>query len=133
MKITRREILKAIRTEKLNNGSFLTARRDSYNNFWVEDSLCKVCALGAVLRQKGISSHMINRAGGEVRSFGEASSDGDEFLMLRKRLYLNALSIKFEKLAIEHGVDKKTKTKLAGFVKRHFPKTINMKELNRYV
>lgn len=132
MRITRREILKAIRTERLQYGMFITPRLED-NNRYVDDSFCKVCAVGAVLRQKGVPNHRIEDAADIVRIRGLVSSDGDEFEELKSKHYMNALSIRFEKLARKHGVGPKTKIKLSSFIKRHFPKTINVKGLENYV
>lgn len=133
MIITRRDILKAIRTEKLKAGAFIETKKkwDVTNSVdvYYEDDTCKVCAVGAVLRQTGTSSETIeDRAYGITCQYGltPRGDEGDEFEAIKYNLYMNALSIRFERLAAEHGCGKKTRQKLAWFVKRHFPKTIKV-------
>lgn len=131
MRIKRSEILKAIRTEKLKAGSFIHGK-DVVDEFgyesYVTDKNCKVCAVGAVLRYKGIDSEDIDNFAGDVTGF-YVGIEGDEFQELEDKNYLTALSVKFEKLAKKFGAGKRTRTKLVAFVKRHFPKTIAVKNL----
>lgn len=116
MEITRRDILKAIRTEKLKAGSFVEIR--------VDEKPCKVCAVGAVLRNKGFQDQTISIIGDSLMMIYPVSSEGNEYEALDKKLYLNALSIKFEKLVESYGCGKRTREKLAEFVKDNFPKII---------
>lgn len=127
MKIARKDVLKAIRTEKLRAGSFISGRIRADGKL-VEDSRCKVCAVGAVLRQAGIPSEDIdNQAYNVLTLESDWDDNGDEFKQLKDGNYLAALSVKFEKLAAKNGgVDPKTKSSLRNFVRRYFPKQFNM-------
>lgn len=136
MRITRREILKAIRTEKLKGDAFIHGKLlpdtivfDPTNpNRVIYDHTCKVCAVGAVLRHKKIPDEQIEDAGyGSIECFENyIGADGDEQKALDDKEWLLALSIKFEKLYKSYGGGKRTKEKLAAFVKRHFPKEIRV-------
>ena len=127
MKITRREILKAIRTEKLVGGEgVIEARYDLIHSREIVDEKCRVCAVGAVLRQKGIDSYSMSHRFNEVVGYGVNSSDtGDLDQAFKNKNYMCALSIKFEQLAKSKGVGPKTKEKLCGWVKANFPKVID--------
>lgn len=125
MRITRKEVLKAIRTENLKEGSPISDRDG------VLDKECKVCAVGAVLRQKGIDDESIHSTFYQV-TFGTYGVDGtgDEHKALRDKEYLGALSIKFEKLAANYGCGKRTRTRLTEFVKDNFPKQFNTRKVS---
>lgn len=125
MIITRREILKAIRTEKLKEGGFIHLNKDELGY----DDTCKVCAVGAVLRSAGVGNGSINIIAQLLLEAGYYSDEGDEHTELEAKRYLNALSVKFEKLASVYGAGKRTKDKLAIFIKKYFPKTINVEGL----
>ena len=130
MRITRKEILKAIRTEKLQGGSFIEARRISNfygRNEYVYDSKCKVCAVGAILRQKGISDDKIQDTAYIATFLSDVDDNGDLEVALEVKDYMGALSIKFERLYLSYGGGKRTKEKLAQFVKTNFPKEIRIK------
>ena len=127
MRVTRREILKAIRTEKLQGGAFIQTRSDYP---YIVDDTCKVCAIGAVLRQKGIPSESIENMAYAITSDDFAIGPDDcfastnEFEAIKAKAYMNALSLRFEKLAKKSGTNKKTREALCRFVKRYFPKSI---------
>jgi hypothetical protein len=123
MKITRKQVLEAIRTEKLHAGAFLRPRYEGVDRY-MEDSRCEVCAVGAVLRHVGIPNSEINdRASNLLTVEAGWTSDSDEFEELEDGNFLAALSIKFEKLVKKNGgAEPKTKTSLYYFVRRHFPK-----------
>jgi hypothetical protein len=126
MKIKRREILEAIRTEKLlAGGSFIHGRKDSLGNRII-DRNCKVCAVGALLRLKGIDSDLITLTAHDITGDYGLTQDSNEFEALKKKQYINALSIRFERLYEKQGAGKKTRETLARFVKRHFPKEIRV-------
>lgn len=129
MIITRKEILKAIRTENLRAGSPIELRWDARGLDLIEDEKCKVCAVGAVFRQIGIKSTNIESCFRSVvmLTTSNASEDGNQAQELRLKNYLAALSIKFEKLATSYGCGKKTRTKLAEFVKVNFPEEIRVR------
>ena len=134
MIITRRDILKAIRTENLQGGSFIHGRLVEGEISKVMDSYCSVCAVGAVLRNKGLEGVEIYDTACRITS-GTAIIRRDSFNELKaikKKKWLNALSIRFEHLVDKqssrtNGVPtKKTKENLIRFVKRHFPKQIKV-------
>ena len=127
MRIKRSDILKAIRTEPLKAGNWIHEDLSSNTD---EDfhSGCKVCAVGAVLRVKGISDEDIDfRAHEGLMNLGVGcSEESDEEFALEEKKYLNALSIKFEKLSRRLGNGKRTRAQLAAFVKKNFPKQFNV-------
>lgn len=131
MRITRREILKAIRTEKLRPGAFIEPKLINGSSV-LEDDTCRVCAVGAVLRQKGIPSESIEDVACAIMSDDFAIEPDDlfdstnEFEAIKAKAYMNALSIRFERLAMKNGVGRRTREALCRFVKRHFPKSINI-------
>lgn len=132
MRIKRSEILRAIRQEPLQYGNWIHDKNGEQNPFEQKeyDKTCKVCAVGAVLRQKGVKDEEINKRANEflMCSFMPApNEDGDEIEALKEKHYLSALSIKFEKLARRLGHGKRTRTRLAEFVKANFPKQFNVK------
>lgn len=134
MRFKRSEILRAIRQEPLGNGHFILPKNDNgEDDAWggdVYNNKCKVCAVGAVLRQKGVPDNKINeRAGTALINPGQNSVDetGDWREALEEKNYLVALSIKFEKLAMQNGTGKKTRKLLSEFVKRYFPLTFTQK------
>lgn len=131
MIVTRRDILKAIRNEKLKNQNWITlpvlgTDQLGYKITGEPSSTCKVCAVGAVLRTVGIPNDRISITADQIVSNGNCTSGGDELAELREGRYMNALSVRFENLAKKYGCGKKTKEILIRFVKRHFPKTIEI-------
>lgn len=129
MRITRREIIRAIRTEKLIAGAFIQVRFDDVECSWVKDKKCKVCAVGAVLRHKGFHNSSINDLGGLLTTDCGALRDSDEKESIAQCAYMSALSIKFEKLAKRHGCGAKTKELLIKFVKTNFPLQVTLRGL----
>jgi hypothetical protein len=125
MIITRKEILRAIRVENLSGTYPISERYNGYTVVW--DDKCKVCAVGAVLRQKGIDSQDITLAFWYATGKSNCSKDADENDALKDQNYMAALSIKFEKLYRELGGGNRTKKALAEFVKANFPKQIKVK------
>lgn len=134
MRITRREILKAIRTENLKGGTWIGARVNKDGDT-VSDEKCTVCAVGGVLRAKGIACDLIDDVACDItRGFygvapttdDDGEEENSEFDALKQKAYMNALSIRFERLYDKYGSGKKTREKLCRFVKRHFPKTIRV-------
>lgn len=120
MLIKRREILKAIRTERLKAGSFI---QHSYGEY---TDKCKVCAVGAVLRQKGIDNNDIDTVAYWATGDGDVTEHGNFKMALAEKNYLSALSIKFEQLALKYGCGVRTRNKLCNFVKKNFPKQIKV-------
>ena len=97
----------------------------------VLDDECSVCAVGAVLRKAGIVGYLIaSTAASNLNSHFDylgGASVMEVKAALQEGAFLNALSIKFEKLAKTYGVGKRTRDKLAAFVKANFPKEIEIK------
>lgn len=129
MRIKRTDILKAIRTEPLKAGAWIHEDWNSENPEIIHKG-CKVCAVGAVFRQKGIKDEEIDSRASEYLMGGfnmpTPNEEGDEEAALKDKHYLSALSIKFEKLARRLGHGKRTRAKLAEFVKKNFPKQFNV-------
>lgn len=129
MQVTRRQILRSIRTEKLKPGSFLHEKetKDSEGNVtYKADKTCKVCAVGGVLRAAGVKNDLIDSAGYSVCLSDAIATEGDEDEALVREDFMSALSIKFEKLAEKHGTGKRTREKLCQFVKDNFPKKVKL-------
>ena len=129
--ISRKDILQAIRTEPLLPGAWIHSRFDDKKSMLVLDDECPVCAVGAVLRKAGIVSYLIaTTAAFNVDSafdyLGGANVE-EMKAALQEGAYLNALSMKFEKLAKTYGVGKRTRDRLVKFVKANFPKEIEIK------
>lgn len=128
MKITRRQVLEAIRYENLTPGNFFleTAK---------DPKRCEVCAVGAILRRAGVRPSTISDRAWKLLALselikgvygtilGRAGADGDEKAALSNSNYLLALSIKFEQLYIYHAAHlSKVRAELSEFVKSNFPK-----------
>jgi hypothetical protein len=95
MRITKQQIIEAIRTEPLSPG------------FWIQgdDAACAVCAVGGVLRAAGCGPEKIRAIGSELVGVGCVPREEDPYLARRlvsEGQYLAALSCVFEGLAIEH-------------------------------
>lgn len=89
MIITRDDVLKAIKEEPL------IAR------YWVQprqQGPCAVCAVGAVLRNAGLTDTQINLAAATVTQHMFASDDGSIPAELSTRNYMGALSMQWERL-----------------------------------
>lgn len=117
MIITRKDVIKAIKKESLKRGDFVhDYYKDQFGN-WKEknDPNCKVCAVGAVLRNKGYSNKQINVT---VDNFA-GDWTGDWRTELQCENYLAALSSRFE----QSGGGKK----LVEWVKKHMPKQFKVK------
>lgn len=120
--IKRRQVIKALRTEKLATGQWF--RHDSgatQGSYWD----CSVCAVGAVMREVSIlkwceeqgqpPNHIADRL-----ALG-ACWDDDVDVYLQRKQYLSALSAKFETLCNRRGVTKKHREVLVEWVKKNFP------------
>lgn len=149
--VTRREIIKALRTEPLQAGTFCTLGQGDHFHCSIDgevgDSDCKVCAVGAIFRSKFKPYHL------DVEYFDDTVSTAvdiayvlfDDKEMVYRKLnekdYLSALSVYFEAL-----VEKKMKNKALGsrafvkvtpamrenlvnFVKKNFPPFIVIPEI----
>lgn len=125
MKFTRRDIIRAIRTEPMKAGSWV-----SYTTR-TKDGTCKVCAVGAVLRERGNTDGQICNLAWKIAPNGTVENE-EIPLLLKNKDYISALSAKFEYLARKYGNGKRTKEKLVDFVKSNFPVSFNSlkKEFN---
>lgn len=125
MVITRRDILRAIRVEKLKGTKFIHGRPNESGVYIPTgfDHACKVCAVGAVLRRAGVPNYDINAVGFAITKAGVSAYD-NEHDAIASQAWFSALSVKFEKLYKSYGGGKTTKTKLASFVKKYFPKEV---------
>lgn len=109
MKITKQQVLKALETEPLKRGQWVDR---AYLNY-IGD--CNVCAVGAVLRQAGLTNREIYLSV-RAQSIRSGCEDPNQTV---KTDPLTALSEVFE-----------TKGKKAAieFVKKKFPKTITLSD-----
>lgn len=92
MKITRDDVIKAIDTESL------------VPNQWVEgltNPACRVCAVGAVLRNAGLDNGDIVKQAEVVTRGQYAPSYGSLPKILKDGNYMGALSIQFERLCVQ--------------------------------
>lgn len=127
-RITKAQVLEAIANEPLWPGNWVAL-------FIPQDQTpdnCNVCAVGAVLRHKGLPRDEITQAGDQLLDRGDISSEYWENIpvLLKDKLYLNALSVKFEYLCEDHDYSKarglKTiRKKLAQFVEENFPNSFD--------
>lgn len=138
--VSRREILQAIRTENLRSGEFVETDLGTP----LDDPNCGVCAVGSVLRKVGFDNSEIDIFGRTLMNGGKVISDYESYDppihtqreidgLLERRLYLNALSVKFERQVEKTGEGKTTRKILAKFVKKHFPKRISLDPYNSSV
>ena len=132
-RITKAEIIKALRLEPLAYNNFFNPRITvsfSTPMAKVRKVDCTVCAVGAVLRRnlpKTATGYAIGRVGHNITKheyFG-----GDPTKLLRAKNYWGALSCFFEAQAEnddEPGrkVSKKSRQACIEFVREHFPKSI---------
>lgn len=129
MKITRRQVINALRTEPLTHGTWVY--QDGFNGPSKETE-CPVCAVGAVLRKAGLSNYEIDQAGNALMDNGSVTSDTAVADYLANGLYLNALSCEFESRRIHGKALKATKAfreRLITWVKKNLPVTFNAPEV----
>lgn len=141
MKITRKQVLMAVRYEPLTAGN------------WIRESSCQVCAVGATLRRCGIDDAEINNLGYKVYYASEDSIDDGQFgetamdkkyirKHLKNKYYLAALSCYWEGVvAPKYGVDPdfasqhfqkvtpEAREELASWVEKNIPVSFTAKEL----
>ena len=123
--ITRRMVLKALRTEPLAHGRFW--HEDNQNLSLAVKPSCRVCAVGAVLRQASFEKSFLDYP--QMNIGQEATRDkfvsGDINALLKEKNYLGALSSYFENFDTRNGfykdATKVTRKKCISFVKRKFP------------
>lgn len=118
LRITKKQVLKALDTEPLGAGSWIS--KDP------EQGICTVCAVGAVLRLKGQSGSLIERYGNTLLDslYIVDSSAGivDIKESLRDKQYLAALSGKFESMLMESNYPTRRQvTALKKWVEKNFP------------
>lgn len=130
--ITKEAILNAIYKEPLRGDKFITSRFEPVAGIRVYDNLCQVCAVGAILRHSNIKNDCISDTGNQLTKHEDISLDGRIGPLLEKRKWLNAISVKFEKLYAEFGDSYKTKEKLSAFIKRNIPNKITINLNNTY-
>jgi hypothetical protein len=129
MRITRGQVLKAIKKEKLRPGQ------------WVWDHVdpkCEVCAVGAVLRNAGMAPTDIDWSAPRICQYKFVQGDGSIPAQLRRGNYLGALSMKFERLCemtpmggrdlwgcvTDEHIETKIKPKLEEWVRDHLPRGV---------
>lgn len=105
--ITRREILKAIRTENLGYKGFYKGTRKLESPFLIVGKTCTVCAVGAVLRSrlKGLCIYDAQKIIHKTQNLSVWTSANEDTVtgLLKAKQYLAALSSKFEKADIDAG------------------------------
>lgn len=127
--LKRREILKALRSEPLAYGDWADGKSSN-------GPPCEVCAVGAVVRQA-----LRNGADPTVNQIVDVcflwitdawnAVQGDPLVLLKQQQYWTALSCFFE-AGLRPGnrppkkVTQKDREKLCDFVKKHFPKEIEV-------
>ncbi len=118
MIITKKEIIETIKKEHLTNEQFIYVQDSD------KASECRVCAVGAILRKKLNNISDSNTLAIEISDLmnnGVCSHDGDLEVELYKKRYLNALSVKFEKLSMKYKTQKTIKKHLIDFIELNFP------------
>ena len=131
--IKRRDIYKALRTEKLSGGSFFTIEY----LFDTSIASCSVCAVGAILRSCAFSpdtSVVEARWVACQATSGMAIGSEDIEEHLKRHRYLSALSCYFEAEMLERRrVTKAFREKLVEFVRDNFPPTISVNIPKKYM
>src|SRR3990172_1614297 len=106
--ITKTEILYALATEPLQ-----TERIYSTIN-------CTVCAVGAVLRGAGCSNNHLVMTGYKLLKKGPMTAGFSTTLLLQKKKWLNALSVKFETMHKTAAITSESRLRLMKWVQKHF-------------
>lgn len=131
MKITKQEILKAIKTEPLRAGHFIGASDEfGYEKLnSKKGKSCTVCAVGAVLRNKikDVTIQDFNSICANSVEYWTEFSGMEAQYLIEKKDYLSALSVEFETLSNKFKTKAAIRKKLIKFVQDNFPKTINVK------
>lgn len=133
--ITKKQVVKALKEEPLRSGKFIAVYNDEgeriyfYDNTPAKKLNCKVCAVGAVLRQKNLSPSEIS----DVTLFLDViSRDSLEMLptLLKEKRYLEALSVKFESYLGDDDVEPtyEQRRNMIRWVERNFPNRFEYKE-----
>lgn len=121
MKVKRALILRAIRTEPLLKKGQFVLQDDN-------KEICQVCAVGSVIRNalKTTNAQRIYRVSLWNALAGDYTQDGNPRYECKREYYWSALSARFEKLSLMYGNGKKTRALLCKFVKKNFPKEIEL-------
>jgi hypothetical protein len=138
--VSRKTIIKAINEEPLKSGEFVLLDNKGWDPVPSKDKNCQVCAVGAVLRRAGLSNNKIHSFGDKLMWNGDVTPHTDDSFceydesatnaqiesLIRAKMYLHALSVKFEYQADKTGHGKRTRKILTNFVKENFPATIKL-------
>lgn len=112
--IFKEDVLQAILVEPLFPGS------------WANDASCSVCAVGATLRQFGLSNDDINIAGSAATAYRYSS---DDLYNLNDGVNgLSILSITFERFFENRPVNERTKLEFYQWVDETFPEDQDLLE-----
>lgn len=131
VKLTRAEIILAIKTEPLSPGTWINGEPDEKD--------CQVCAVGGVLRRRYgdvMDEDELNSLANDLTNYGAAAPDDDEdkqdvlSRLLGRDSYLNALSYKFEWLCDDAGIEEediirknnRVRADLVAWVRKNLPK-----------
>jgi len=134
MKFNKTDVIRALETERLGSGEFV-----------VDDTAnCKVCAVGAIFRQKGFDNEKIHRIGNKLMNSGRVtprrcdgpSMNSKRYLKeaslgalyeLSNKRCLNAISIMFEAYSEVYRTDKAIRNNTIKWVKANIPNTFSQK------
>lgn len=115
--ITKADVIKALKTERLDTGAF-------FREEW-----CSVCAVGAVLRKCGVPDDNIGNVGHRMQRYTESKHSAvlddtakmkDVTRLIKADCWLAALSAYYE------GVAKGDREKTIAFVKERFPAKLDV-------
>lgn len=130
--MTRRQVIRALRTEKLAGGYFVDHyiwNDKKFTSFPSESKDCTVCAVGALLRYCGMSNSKISDwtdKFGDFGAFDPTYIGASTQELLDNKQYLHALSFEFETVVEKLGKGKRMREHMVKFVKNNFPKTIKI-------
>lgn len=115
MKVSKEQIIHALKTEKLAPGNWIVKDKEG----------CRVCAVGAVLRSCRVPDRTINHfASDELWLYGVYGKNRKEIRNLVKRgEYLQALSDVFE---TDYSRERDRKRAAIDFVEKYFPAYIEI-------
>lgn len=124
--VSKKLIIKALMEENLGPGHFVEVNEERPLAEVSKDPECKVCAVGAVLRHAGFSNKKIFNFGNDLSINGPAAYVEYKEIpsLLEEGYYINALSVKYESLVQQYGINKKTVNKVITWVKKKFPERI---------
>lgn len=148
VEITKEQVIKALKTEPLKAGNWITLGRSGPDGEWIEydDSSCPVCAVGAVLRNTlDEKKYRITDAAWYIFTGQNTIGQGDTELELLESLtgpHIVRLSQYFEglwSLARKRGRNwdlsrhqiYRIRKKMIAFVEKNFPESIEL-DINGY-